>query len=210
MTVIRNVLIVGGGLAGQTLANALARRGIRAEVIEIHARWNVLGVGISVQGPTLRALKSVGLLDRCLAEGFGYSELTNCDQNGKVLSVVDLPRMLGPDYPSCVGIMRPVLHDVLFEAMHAAGVPVRMGVDGRLAAARRRRRRRYLQRRLDGAIRSRGRRGRCLLEIADRALRHGAASAIRRSGGVARDGAAAGQCQRSTLCITARATNRVL
>ena len=127
MTDIRNVLIVGGGLAGQTLATALTRRGVRAEVIELHPRWNVLGVGISVQGPTLRALRSINLLDRCLTEGFGYSELTNCDQNGKVLSVVDLPRMLGPDYPSCIGIMRPVLHDVLFDAMTEAQVPVRMG-----------------------------------------------------------------------------------
>ncbi len=64
----------------------------------------------------------------CLKDGFGYSELTNCDQNGKVLSVVDLPRMLGPDYPSCVGIMRPMLHDVLFEAMQEAQGP---GAHGR-------------------------------------------------------------------------------
>jgi 2-polyprenyl-6-methoxyphenol hydroxylase-like FAD-dependent oxidoreductase len=128
MAAARKALIVGGGLAGQTLATALARSGIAADLIELHPRWNVLGVGISVQGPTLRALRSIGLLDRCLAEGFGYSELTNCDRDGKVLSVVDLPRMLGPDYPSCVGIMRPVLHDVLFDAMSAAQVPVRMGL----------------------------------------------------------------------------------
>jgi 2-polyprenyl-6-methoxyphenol hydroxylase-like FAD-dependent oxidoreductase len=128
MAAVRNALVIGGGLAGQTLATALTRDGIRAEVIELHPRWNVLGVGISVQGPTLRALKSIGLLDGCLKDGFGYSELTNCDQNGKVLSVVDLPRMLGPDYPSCVGIMRPVLHDVLFAAMQEAKVPVRMGL----------------------------------------------------------------------------------
>jgi 2-polyprenyl-6-methoxyphenol hydroxylase-like FAD-dependent oxidoreductase len=50
--------VVGGGLAGQTLATALTRGGIRAEVIELHPRGNVLGGGISVQGPTLRALKS--------------------------------------------------------------------------------------------------------------------------------------------------------
>ena len=128
MAAVRNALVIGGGLAGQTLATALTRGGIRAEVIELHPRWNVLGVGISVQGPTLRALKSIGLLEGCLNDGFGYSELTNCDQNGKVLSVVDLPRMLGPDFPSCVGIMRPVLHDVLFAAMEAAKVPVRMGL----------------------------------------------------------------------------------
>ena len=79
MPAVRNALVVGGGLAGQTLATALTRGGIHAEVIELHPRWNVLGVGISVQGPTLRALKSIGLLDPCLKDGFGYSELTNCD-----------------------------------------------------------------------------------------------------------------------------------
>jgi 2-polyprenyl-6-methoxyphenol hydroxylase-like FAD-dependent oxidoreductase len=125
---VRKALVVGGGLAGQTLATALTRGGIRTDLIELHPRWNVLGVGISVQGPTLRALKSIGLLDPCLKDGFGYSELTNCDQNGKVLSVVDLPRMLGSDYPACVGIMRPMLHDVLFAAMQETKVPVRMGL----------------------------------------------------------------------------------
>ncbi|HEY1506408.1 MAG TPA: FAD-dependent oxidoreductase [Stellaceae bacterium] len=128
MAAVRKALVVGGGLAGQTLATALTRGGIRTDLIELHPRWNVLGVGISVQGPTLRALKSIGLLDPCLKDGFGYSELTNCDQNGKVLSVVDLPRMLGSDYPACVGIMRPMLHDVLFAAMQETKVPVRMGL----------------------------------------------------------------------------------
>jgi 2-polyprenyl-6-methoxyphenol hydroxylase-like FAD-dependent oxidoreductase len=70
MAAIRNALVVGGGLAGQTLATAMTRAGIRAEVIELHPHWNVLGVGISVQGPTLRALKSIGLLDVCLKDGF--------------------------------------------------------------------------------------------------------------------------------------------
>jgi 2-polyprenyl-6-methoxyphenol hydroxylase-like FAD-dependent oxidoreductase len=66
---IEKVLVVGGGLAGMTLATALARKGVRAEIVEISQQWSALGVGISVQGPTLRALKTVGALDACVERG---------------------------------------------------------------------------------------------------------------------------------------------
>ena len=57
MPSVRNALVVGGGIAGMTLGTALLRRGIRAEVVEINPAWSVLGIGISVQGATLRALE---------------------------------------------------------------------------------------------------------------------------------------------------------
>jgi len=63
---IRNVLVVGGGIAGLTLAVALRRRGIGADIVELAPRWNVLGVGISLTGPTLRALKSIGAASAAL------------------------------------------------------------------------------------------------------------------------------------------------
>lgn len=125
---VRNVLVVGGGLAGMTLATALAREGICVELVELQPSWQVLGVGISVQGPTLRALRAIGLLDACVASGFGYSKVVDCDQTGKVFGIVDLPRLLGTDYPSCVGMMRPALHEVLFAALQEAGVVPRMGL----------------------------------------------------------------------------------
>jgi 2-polyprenyl-6-methoxyphenol hydroxylase-like FAD-dependent oxidoreductase len=125
---IASVLIVGGGLAGMTLATALARNGIRVDLVELQPSWNVLGVGISVQGPTLRALRTIGLLEQCIEAGFGYTQVVDCDQNGKIFGVVDLPRLLGPDYPSCIGMMRPALHDVLCDAMTAEGVQPRFGL----------------------------------------------------------------------------------
>jgi 2-polyprenyl-6-methoxyphenol hydroxylase-like FAD-dependent oxidoreductase len=73
-------------------------------------------------------LKSLGLLERCIAAGFGYSQVVNCDENGQVEGVVELPRLNGPQYPSCVGMMRAALHDVIAGAMHEAGVTVRFGL----------------------------------------------------------------------------------
>ena len=89
------VLICGAGLSGMVLATALKKAGAEVDIIEIHPQWDVLGVGISVQGPALRALKSIGLLDRCIAGGFGYSQVVNCDQDGNVQGIVDLPRLNG-------------------------------------------------------------------------------------------------------------------
>ena len=113
---IEKVLVVGGGLAGMTLATALARKGVRAEIVEISQQWSALGVGISVQGPTLRALKTIGALDACVERGFGYSSVITCDPASKVTGRVELPKLNGPDYPATLGIMRPILNDILIEA----------------------------------------------------------------------------------------------
>jgi 2-polyprenyl-6-methoxyphenol hydroxylase-like FAD-dependent oxidoreductase len=121
------VLICGAGLSGMVLATALKKAGAEVDLIEIQPKWDVLGVGISVQGPALRALKTIGLIDRCIGAGFGYSQVVNCDANGKVQGIVDLPRLNGPSYPSCVGMMRPALHEVVAQGMMAAGVRPRFG-----------------------------------------------------------------------------------
>lgn len=128
MTAVERVLVVGAGVSGMVLATALKRAGKRPDVLEIQPQWEILGVGISIQGPALRALRAIGLLDRCVQEGFGYSQVVNCDQNGNVVGTVDLPRLNGPQYPSCVGIMRPSLHRMLAQALADAGVTVRFGL----------------------------------------------------------------------------------
>jgi 2-polyprenyl-6-methoxyphenol hydroxylase-like FAD-dependent oxidoreductase len=128
------VLVVGAGLSGMVLAAALKRAGAEVDLIELHPKWDVLGVGISVQGPALRALKSIGLLERCIGAGFGYSQVVNCDANGKVEGVVELPRLNGAQYPSCVGMMRPALHEVIAGALREAGVEPRFGLTARSVA----------------------------------------------------------------------------
>ena len=75
MANIRKVLVVGGGIAGLTLAVALRRRDIEVDIVELAPEWNVLGVGISLTGPTLRALKSIGLIDPCVGVAFGFDRI---------------------------------------------------------------------------------------------------------------------------------------
>lgn len=126
MPSVNNVLIVGAGMAGMTLGVALKRAGIGCEIAELRPDLTEPGTGISLQGPALRALKSVGMADSCIARGFGYSYFKACDAAGNVTGTVDLPRLLGPDYPATIGILRQSVHEVLAEELARQGVPIRL------------------------------------------------------------------------------------
>ena len=126
MAAVGNVLIVGAGMAGMTLGVALKRAGIGCEIAEIRPDLTEPGTGISLQGPALRAMRSVGVADRCIERGFGYSHFKTCDAAGNVTGTVDLPRLLGPAYPATVGIMRQSVHEVLADELKRLGVLVRL------------------------------------------------------------------------------------
>jgi 2-polyprenyl-6-methoxyphenol hydroxylase-like FAD-dependent oxidoreductase len=123
----KTVLIVGGGIAGLTLAVALRRRGIAVDVVELQPQWDILGVGISLTGPTLRALKSIGLIDKCVAVAFGFDRIVFADAAGHPVGALDMPRLSGPDYPATVAIGRPALHDVLVNAAASLGARISLG-----------------------------------------------------------------------------------
>lgn len=128
MTTIRNVLIVGGGIAGMSLAIRLRQQGIQVEIVERKTDWTVLGVGIILQGPALRALRKVGVLDRCIQEGFGSNELQIGGVEGHVFASFPQPQLAGPQYPATIGILRPALHNILMEASREADVSIRLGL----------------------------------------------------------------------------------
>src|SRR5262245_7494231 len=100
MPAVEDVLIVGGGIAGMALAIGLKRGGIRSQIVEISPQWTVLGVGITLQGSALRALKEIGVLDQCVQLGFGYSHFKACDADGNVTGTVEFTRLIGPNYPA--------------------------------------------------------------------------------------------------------------
>ena len=120
-------LVVGGGVAGLTLAIALCRRGVSVELVEQRPDWSVLGVGLSLVGAPLRALNSIDLAEGCLAVAFGSTTLTLGNAAGEVLQVLDRPRLNGPGFPSSAGIMRPAFHRVLVGEAEARGAGLRLG-----------------------------------------------------------------------------------
>jgi 2-polyprenyl-6-methoxyphenol hydroxylase-like FAD-dependent oxidoreductase len=124
----RGILVVGGGVGGLATAIALRRRGLPADVVELHERPPVVGVGLTLLGPTLRARGTLGLLDETVRRGWSMDELLFCDASGAVFHTVEIPRLNGPGYPGQVGMLRPALHDMLADAASRAGAAVRHGV----------------------------------------------------------------------------------
>ena len=127
MSSSRKVLVVGGGIAGLTLAVALRRHAIAVDVVELAPRWDILGVGISLTGPTLRTLASIGLIDRCVKAAFGFDRIVFADAAGREVGALDMPRLAGPDYPATVAIARSALHDVLIRAAQELGASITLG-----------------------------------------------------------------------------------
>jgi 2-polyprenyl-6-methoxyphenol hydroxylase-like FAD-dependent oxidoreductase len=127
MATVKDVLIVGGGPAGMTAAICLHRSGIGVEIIEQKQEWTALGSGLTMVGATLRALKTIGLADRCVELGAGGDELGLYDHTGAVQEVVPLPKVAGPDYPAIAGITRGGLHQLMVEAVQREKIPVRLG-----------------------------------------------------------------------------------
>ncbi|MFG3289211.1 FAD-dependent oxidoreductase [Streptomyces sp. NPDC048179] len=124
----RQVLIVGGGIAGMTAAIALTGRGHTVEIVERNPDWSVTGWGLSLTGPSLRALQRLGLADACIGRGFGLTQISNCDSAGQARGVIDLPLLLGPDLPALAGLSRGALHEILREAALAGGAVLRTGM----------------------------------------------------------------------------------
>ncbi|MGZ4249074.1 MAG: FAD-dependent monooxygenase, partial [Solirubrobacteraceae bacterium] len=165
MSAARRVLIVGGGLSGTSAAIALQREGIEVELIEREPVWSALGTGITLMGPAMRALKQLGVLDQCLAEGAGGSEMQLFNAHGDLVQTLQIHGLLGPDYPAVGGMLRPALHRILASAAAGEGVSVRNGHDCHRARAARRPGRRRAERRLLRVVRPGARRRRP--EVAD-------------------------------------------
>jgi 2-polyprenyl-6-methoxyphenol hydroxylase-like FAD-dependent oxidoreductase len=122
----KRVLVVGAGIGGLGAAAALAQRGIATDVVEIKPEPNVYGVGINQPANSLRALRSIGVLDDVLDAGFQFDAWQFHDADGNL--VVECPSRLGGDgIPSHNGLTRRDLHTILIGAADRAGTDVRYG-----------------------------------------------------------------------------------
>ena len=124
---LQSVLVIGGGFSGMATAIQCAKLGLAVELVEIDPGWRSYGAGISIGGPTLRALRTIGVLDAFLERGYGGDGVNLFTAGGHPIGTLPTPRIAGEEVPGGGAIMRPVLADMLAKATRAAGVNVRLG-----------------------------------------------------------------------------------
>jgi len=126
MNAVRKVLIVGGGIGGQSAAIAFAKRGVNVEIVEIQPAFNVYGVGIIQQANALKALDKIGIADEAMKRGLPYGQVKMYAGPGN-----HFIGLAGPPptekYPSHNGISRRTLHEIMYEETQKLGVPYKMG-----------------------------------------------------------------------------------
>jgi 2-polyprenyl-6-methoxyphenol hydroxylase-like FAD-dependent oxidoreductase len=127
MAQIKQALIIGGGFSGMAAAIELRKRGIAVDLVEIDRSWRSYGAGLTVSGPTLRALGALGVLPQVRSQGFCADDCDVCAADGQPLTRIPTPRIAGPDVPGGGGIMRPVLAAILSEVTRSSGTAVRLG-----------------------------------------------------------------------------------
>jgi len=116
-------LIVGGGIAGLSLAAALRRRGLPAELVERSPRWPAVGAGIALHANAVRALRELGVGPAIDAAGARLPRWVFLDARGEPLCATDLADFWG-DVGPCLSITRVRLQEIL---LAAADVPHQIG-----------------------------------------------------------------------------------
>ncbi len=113
-----NVLIIGGGITGLTLALALHRAGISCRVFEAAPEIRSLGVGINLQPHGVRTLSDLGLEDALAKVAVATSEMGFYNRFGQLIHAEPRGRAAGYDWPQ-FSVHRGALHRVQIEAVRA-------------------------------------------------------------------------------------------
>src|SRR5436190_7602408 len=108
------VLIVGGGIGGLTLALLLQRAGIGCRVFEAARELRPLGVGINILPHGGRVLGALGLAPRLSQMGIETRELCAVNRFGQFIFREPRGRHAGYDSPQW-SIHRADLHEILLQ-----------------------------------------------------------------------------------------------
>jgi 2-polyprenyl-6-methoxyphenol hydroxylase-like FAD-dependent oxidoreductase len=125
---LKNALIVGGGIGGMSAALAMARLGVAVTLIDSDPHWRVYGAGITITGMSLRAFDDLGVLEDIRARGFVHDGMRPLRFDGEPLGPPMRAPAGSPPIMHAGGIMRPVLHDILSTRVRGAGIDIRLGV----------------------------------------------------------------------------------
>jgi 2-polyprenyl-6-methoxyphenol hydroxylase-like FAD-dependent oxidoreductase len=123
----RKVLIVGGGFSGMAAAIEFSKAGTSVTLVEIDPEWRSYGAGISLGGATLRVMRTLGILDDFMSQGFAGDGLMLLAPDGTRVGTLSTPRVAGPDVPGAGAIMRPALARIMAQAVRKTKSRVLLG-----------------------------------------------------------------------------------
>ena len=111
-----DIVIIGGGIGGLTMALSLHQRGIPCRVFEAASEFRPLGVGINMMPHAIRVLSTLGLEENLNRYGVEAKEFAYFNRHGQEIFTEPCGRFAGYEYPH-FSIHRGDLHQVLYEAV---------------------------------------------------------------------------------------------
>ena len=111
-----DILIIGGGIGGLTMALSLHSDGIPCRVFEAASAFRPLGVGINMMPHAIRVLWSLGLEENLKRFGVEAKEFAYFNRHGQKIFTEPCGRFAGYEY-SHFSIHRGDLHQVLHQAV---------------------------------------------------------------------------------------------
>lgn len=119
----QNIAIIGGGVGGLALANALELRGISSRVYEAAPELTHLGGGLIMAPNSLQVLEELGLEFTAVVYGIPLDQMVIFDANGQVL-YRRLQSEVAPHFGGrgLMGMPRAELHRALAEYLPAGTV----------------------------------------------------------------------------------------
>src|ERR1700738_2294126 len=125
MSDVERILIVGGGIAGLSVATALHRQGFTPELVERNTIWPAIGARTNLPANGVRVLRALGVGEAVDRTATAIRRWGFFDQQGALLCETDLEELWREVGPS-LAITRVRLQEALLTG--AAAVPHRLGV----------------------------------------------------------------------------------
>jgi 2-polyprenyl-6-methoxyphenol hydroxylase-like FAD-dependent oxidoreductase len=117
-----HAIIIGGGIGGPAASLFLHYAGVESRIFEAYPEPTTIGGGFQIAPNGMRALKALGLADRVRAAGIMSGDFVFRNQQGKVISQIDVS---GSGYG--VTILRSAFHRILLDEISRKGIEIHYG-----------------------------------------------------------------------------------